>query len=242
MRRKTVVAPKVVMQTSRRQQVLWTVLLVAGFLLAIWYSYDYGRRQAQTGTPVEIGQDRESAQHITALEEERKGLKTRVAELEKANQTRQQALETARARIRALEEAGAAQGGTPEVEQPAPVPQADDNGLQLSAVHIERTDSADRFRYSFSVLYTGADSDLVTGNIWIAVNGLSNGEPKRLQLNSVSANSRPYLKMSFKGQQDVEGEVMLPAAFIPRNITIEAKPFDKRYREATGKFDWMAGG
>lgn len=240
MRHKTVIAPKVVMQTSRAQRILWLVLVCAVFLLAVWYSYDYGRGHARSDTPQAVAQDNTSEQHITQLEQERDALKARVVELENASQTSREALNTAMARIRTLEEAGAAQGSTPAVEEPAAAPAGRDNRLQLSAVHIERTDSADDFRFSFSILYTGADSDQITGNIWIAVNGLSNGEPTRLPLNMVSQNSRPYLKMRFKGQQEIEERVTLPSAFIPKYIMIEAKPFDKKYREASGRFDWIA--
>ncbi len=242
MRYKTVVAPKVVMQTSRAQQVLWFVLLLGGFLLAVWYSYDYGRGHAQSGSPREVAPDNAAQQRITALEQERDELKARVAELERANQSGRQALDTARARIRTLEQAGVATDQAAEVEQPAGIAATGDNRLQLSDVHIASTDSAERFRFSFSVLYAGADSEPVTGNIWIAVNGLVNGEPTRLPLNKVSASSRPYLKMSVAGRQDIEEEVTLPPAFVPRNIMIEAKPFDKRYREVSGKFDWVTSG
>jgi hypothetical protein len=242
MRYKTVVAPKVVMQTSRAQQVLWFALLFAGFLLAVWFSYDYGRGHAQSDNSPALAPDNASAERITALEQERDKLKARVAELERANQNSRQALDTARTRLRALEQVGVAADQAAEVEQPAAVAVPGDNRLHLSDVHIASTDSAERFRFSFSVLYAGTDSEPVTGNIWIAVNGLVNGEPTRLPLNKVSSSSRPYLKMSVTQRQDIEEEVMLPPAFIPRNIMIEAKPFDKKYQEVTGKFDWVTGG
>ena len=80
----------------------------------------------------------------------------------------------------------------------------------------------------------------MVGTIWIAVNGLSNGKPVRLSLNQVSSETRPYLDMRFTGQQGVEGELTLPPDFEPKNIAIEAKPYDKKYRGASGKFDWTA--
>ena len=67
MGRKAAVAPEVVVQTSRRQQVLWFVLLLAGLLLAAWHSCDHGRRQGQGGDPGELAQGRDSAQRIAPL-------------------------------------------------------------------------------------------------------------------------------------------------------------------------------
>jgi hypothetical protein len=46
--------------------------------------------------------------------------------------------------------------------------------------------------------------------------------------------------MRFRGQQDVDGELSLPPDFEPKNIAIEAKPYDKKYRGASVKFDWTA--
>ena len=50
------------------------------------------------------------------------------------------------------------------------------------------------------------------------------------------------MKLSLQGQQTVEGEITLPPDFRPKNMVIEAKPYDERYQGANGKFDWAAGG
>jgi len=42
-KKKTVVAPKVVMQASPPRRILWVVLSSVGVMLAMWFSYDYGR-------------------------------------------------------------------------------------------------------------------------------------------------------------------------------------------------------
>ena len=109
-------------------------------------------------------------------------------------------------------------------------------------MEVEPTDSDNHFRFSFSVIHPGNEADQVVGTIWIAVNGLSNGKPVRLSLNQVSSETRPYLDMRFTGQQGVDGELTLPPDFEPKNIAIEAKPYDKKYRGASGKFDWTADG
>ena len=130
----------------------------------------------------------------------------------------------------------------PKVDTPAAVADGPSNELKLTDVEVEPTDSDNHFRFSFSVIHPGNEADQVVGTIWIAVNGLSNGKPVRLSLKQVSSETRPYLHMRFTGQQGVDGELTLPPDFEPKNIAIEAKPYDKKYRGASGKFDWTADG
>ena len=130
----------------------------------------------------------------------------------------------------------------PQVDPPAAVADGPSNELQLTDVDVEPTDSDNRYRFRFAVLHPGNDKDQVVGTIWIAVNGLSNGKPVRLSLKQVSSETRPYLDMRFTGQQSVDGELTLPPDFEPKNIAIEAKPYDNKYRGASGKFDWTVDG
>jgi len=259
MKYKTVVPPKVVMQPSPGQRIFRVVLLIAAFALAIWLSYDYGRRHAPTDGYATVTQDPESGERIAALEQERDKLKQQVAKLEQDVQASRQALEAARVGVRMRDQANSLQPeapqadatpadtapaeATPAAEAPAAAraPGADDR-LTLGDVRIEPTESGNRFRYSFSVAYPGDTTKRIVGTIWIAVNGLSHGEPKRLSLKGISAERRAFVKMSLQGQQTVEGEVTLPPDFSPKNMVIEAKPYDERYQGASGKFDWVAGG
>jgi hypothetical protein len=259
MKYKTVVPPKVVMQTSPGQRIFRVVLLVAAFVLAIWLSYDYGRTHAPTNGQGAVALDPESGERIAALEQERDKLKLQVAKLEQDVQASRQALEAARVGVRMREQANSAQPeapqadatpadtapaeATPASEAPAAA-SAPETGkrLTLGDVRIEPTESGNRFRYSFSVAYPGDTTKRIVGTIWIAVNGLSHGDPTRLSLKGISAERRAFVKMSLQGQQTVEGEITLPPDFSPRNMVIEAKPYDERYQGASGKFDWAAGG
>jgi hypothetical protein len=243
-KKKPVVAPKVVAQASPSQRILWLALSSVCVMLAMWFSYDYGRSlHAGMEKPGNATPDRNSEQRIAQLEQERGQLRQRIAKLERKLQAGRKPVGDPEAIVRAL--AGkkppppaAVSKAVPEVDMAAAVAEGPSNELKLSEVEVEPTDSDNHFRFSFSVIHPGNEADQVVGTIWIAVNGLSNGKPVRLSLNQVSSETRPYLDMRFTGQQDVEGELTLPPDFEPKNIAIEAKPYDKKYRGATGKFDW----
>lgn len=247
-KKKTVVAPKVIIPASQPRRILWAALSSVGVMLAMWFSYDYGRSlNAGTEKPGSTAPDRHAEQRIARLEQERDRLMQRIATLERDLQAGRKPAGNAEAIVRAL----AANKPPPPAAVPSEAPKGDtrvavadgpSNELRLTDVEVEPTDSDNHYRFRFSVIHPGNEADQVVGTIWIAVNGLSNGKPVRLSLKQVSSETRPYLDMRFTGQQGVDGELMLPPDFEPKNIAIEAKPYDKKYRGASGTFDWTADG
>jgi hypothetical protein len=256
MRRKTIIAPSVIVRPSRAQRLLRLALLLTAFVLAIGYSYDYGRRHPlSVGSATNVA-DSTAAQRIQALERTRDALQARVDELEAARpadrlrpdpapkplpQPTTKPASTAAPdpdpapKIAAT---GTAPGITAAAAAPAGGAATLEPRLQLADVRLTPTATAGRFRFHFSVRRSGADTGPLAGNIWIAVEGLAHGKPTRLPLQKVSENRRPYLKMRVQVQQDIDEILALPANFVPRSILIEAKPFAQHHPEASGKFDW----
>jgi len=247
------VTPRIV-QANSGQRFLRYALLVCALFLAAWFSYDYGRTQAPANGEAPVAQSGESEQGLTRLEQERDTLRQQVADLQQSMRTARQDLEAAQARIQSLQQAASSQREAP---QPAPAPisalqsEAEpatavsgsaDNTLQLENVHIEATESENVFRIGFSVMQHGDSSNRVTGTIWIAVNGFSDGEPKRLSFKRLSPDRRSYVKMGFDLQQDVTEDVVLPDNFQPKNVLIEAKPYGDTYTGTSVKSDWDTSG
>ena len=193
------------------------------------------------------GSARLSPERIAQLEQEHDRLRQRIAKLESDLQAGRKPVSRAEAIVRALTGKKPPPPATvskevPKVDTPAAVADGPSNELKLTDAEVEPTGSDNHFRFSFSVIHPGNEADQVVGTIWIAVNGLSNGKPVRLSLKQVSSETRPYLDMRFTGQQSVDGELTLPPDFEPKNIAIEAKPYDNKYRGASGKFDWTVDG
>lgn len=241
-RRKVVppVTPRIV-QENPGQQLIRYGLLVGVFLLAVWLSYDYGRSQAPVNgnAPVPVVQSHESEQRISELEQERDTLKLQVAELEQSVKQANQAIAADWARRQSPRQAVSSRHEVPAPEPAASVSEPTDNTLKLENVRINRTDSEDVFRIGFSVLHAGDSTGRVTGSIWIAVNGFSNGDPKRLSFKTLSPDRRLIVKMGFDQQQDVMEDIVLPEGFRPKNIMIEAKPYGDKYTGTATKITWQ---
>ncbi|NHZ69854.1 MAG: hypothetical protein GWP20_01310, partial [Thermotogales bacterium] len=205
-----------------------------------WFSYDYGQSQTAGSGGAPAAQNRDSEQRIEALEKERDTLKQQVADLERNVRQANQAISAAQARLQVPQRTTA----TPSTDKaPAPTSavtksEALDNSLKLENVRIEQTESDNVFRIGFSVLRAGYGSGRVTGAIWIAVNGFSNGTPKRLSFRALSPDRRLIVKMGFDQQQDVLEDVVLPDNFRPKNILIEAKPYGDDYTSTSIKITW----
>jgi hypothetical protein len=255
MAKKKVLVPKVVVQADPPSRVLLLAVLFLVVAAVAWLSYGFGRAQSPSLPPGSAAAQvlAEAEQRIEALEAERDALEKQVAGLQRDMQLSRQSLETASRKIRALEQgADASQTKLPAArpvavsaappESPAADPAPADNQLRLRDLRLVRTPAADRFRFSFEVFLSGNPSDQVVGTIWIAVNGLMNGKPRRLPLDRVSSHERPFVKMNFTGQQVVEVELNLPPAFNPKNISIEAKPYNEQFAETAEKLDWRASG
>jgi hypothetical protein len=115
-----------------------------------------------------------------------------------------------------------------------------DGKLQIKGFALNPAGADKRYAYRFTVGRTDKDkgSDSVSGSIWIAVNGLLEGAPKRLPLRQVSDQDASFIRMRFKQLQIVEGNLHLPSGFSPKNMIVEAKPTDDRYTAVSMTFPW----
>ena len=236
------VTPRIV-QDRPGQRLFRYVLLFCAFLLAVWFSYDYGSKQAPATGEAAVVQSGESEQRIAELEQERDALKQQVAELEQRMKQANRALKAAQARNQAPQQTQSSQRAAPalivEAEPATTEPEPADNTLKLENVRIEQTESENVYRIGFSVMRAGDSTGRVIGTVWIAVNGFSGKKPRSLSFKTLSPDRRQYVKMGFDQQQDVMEEVVLPDDFRPKNILIEAKPYGDKYTGTSEKITWI---
>lgn len=231
------VTPKIV-QTTPRQRIIRYALILFAFLLTGWFSYDAGQSQAPAVSEIPTTQSQASSQRITELEQERNSLKQQVAELESGMQQVSQALATERSRNRVPKQATTTRRKIP-AQKPVAVPmETADFTLGLENIRIKQTASENVFQIAFSVINEANNTDRVLGTIWIAVNGFSGKEPRRLSFKRLSSDKRSYVKMGFNQKQDVKEDIRLPGNFRPKNILIEVRPYGEKYTGTSKKINW----
>jgi cell division protein FtsB len=159
MARKKIVPPVTprIVQDPPGQRLFRYVLLFCAFLLAVWFSYDYGRKQAPANGKAAVVQSGESEQRIAELEQERDALKQQATELEQRMKQANRALKAEQARTQAPQQAQSSQRAAPVlIPEPEPATiESDpaDNTLRLENVRIEQTESENMYRIGFSVMH-----------------------------------------------------------------------------------------
>ena len=249
--RKKVVPPvrPQIVRPSARSWMLRYGLVAAGFALSAWLGHQYGREPAPAGAVGVSVHGDGPAQRIEALEQERRELKRQVAELERSLAHANRALASAQAAPAArpapsrkpVEKASAAVKASSPKSVPALADAASPADSAATALLLEglgvESLGGGGYRLAFAVRH-GGGSDRVVGTIWIAVDGLQDGKPRRLSLRTLSADQRPYVKMGFSERQTVVEELRLPPGFQPRNLLIEVKPYGDDYTGTTRKIPW----
>ena len=112
------------------------------------------------------------------------------------------------------------------------------NGIQIREFKLERAGAKGVYRYRFAITRSDKGSDMATGSIFIAVDGLRDGQPKWLPLRDITDDNIEMVLMKFKQFQDVEGVIRLPDSFKPKKMIVEIKPNSNKLSPVKQRFDW----
>ena len=118
----------------------------------------------------------------------------------------------------------------------APEDQAD--GLSVRSVDILPSRGG---RYPFRILVqqSARKHDLLTGTLKITVNGQQDGESISYNLSDLSDQvPNPDIRLRFKYFQAIDGELELPAGFVPRTVSASARSVKPRRSVVNKEFSW----
>ena len=160
-------------------------------------------------------------ERIAALERERKIDREAREQLGKTYQERLSELAQLRKRIVFYDSVMSPQEGRP--------------GLRLHSFRLEPM--GDRvYHYELIISQVSKDYRLTKGTVDLGVEGVVNGESKRLAWADVSEQAGSGLPYEFKYFQDFRGVLKLPEGFAPRDLVVtltpEGKSKGKRFRQA----------
>ncbi len=226
--------------THPGHSVAWSLLPLVGVLCGVtWYMVE----QVQVSKePRYIKLDEQATlqqQRIEALEKERFELHQQVAVLERTSQIDREAIFQIRAevkerqseRLKLQEELiflrGVVSSG------------AKKGGLNLQDFHLQNIENSGIFRYRFTVTQVLKNIGVVTGRIWISLDGKQADEQLSLPLKQITEEKTESIKMRFKHFQDVEGVIRLPQGFHPSGFVIEVKSTNEKLSSVSQRFDWI---
>lgn len=206
--------------------------------LALYGSYEYGRRSAGYDRLAAWQQRRESERAVERLDGANRELRLRLAELEtvRVSQTRERA-EVARtigelqAQVARQEQELAFLRGI--VAQDAPVAE-----IRIQQLRILATGDPRRYQLRLSLVQAVRQGSLVSGTVLLQVEGARGGSAAVLDLAALTGGKRRELPVGFRYFSNLELEVGLPAAFEPERVAVEVRSSRRNVPPATRTFIW----
>lgn len=121
--------------------------------------------------------------------------------------------------------------------------EVEDTGLVISQLDIDETENLDIFRYKLVVRQEDADGDTyLIGHVNVNLVGRQDGTILIIPLRDVSAEQDELdIRLRFRYFQNIEGELALPAGFVPERVQIaavETAPIEKTFDQ---DFSWVVG-
>ncbi|MCP3869086.1 MAG: hypothetical protein GY703_13485 [Gammaproteobacteria bacterium] len=229
--------PKIVQPGSQRvwPWVVLVILLIAG---VGWYAFEFGRERQ--GGSLAVLEDRITQQRvqIESLEEERESLLEKMTALEQAENISREAMGQVRKDLAVYQKERA---GLEEELTLLRSMVSDTDGpavIRIQQFKLVRAKEARTYRYRFAITQTNNKKEVATGSIFIALDGLRDGQPHWLPLRDITEDNVERLKMRFKHFQDVEGLIRLPENFEPKKLIVEIKPNGNKLAPVKQLFDW----
>ncbi|WP_416306330.1 DUF6776 family protein [Neptunicella sp. SCSIO 80796] len=120
-------------------------------------------------------------------------------------------------------------------------PELSDNGFVIDSINFQSTNVEQHFRYSLVLLQQQKRKNFVKGDIRITLQGSSAGQMKEVDMLAQLDPPKTSLTFHFRYFETLNGEVDLPAGFMPEKIVIHAKLSSQGSNNAEHerRFDWL---
>jgi hypothetical protein len=229
--------PKIV-QPGGQQVWLWVLLVILLILGVGWNAYQLGREDSGTSLPDFEAAIAKQRKLIEDLTRERDGLLEKTAALEQAGLIDREAMRQVKKQLADYQEERAKIEEELTFLRSMVVDKETRNGIQIREFRLERAGAKGVYRYRFAITRSDKGTDMATGSIFIAVDGVRGGQPKWLPLRDITEDKTEMVLMKFKQFQDVEGVIRLPDSFKPKKMIVEIKPNSDKLSPVKQRFDW----
>ncbi|MDO8273511.1 MAG: hypothetical protein Q7U82_16575 [Gammaproteobacteria bacterium] len=213
--------------------------LLAGVLTAAALGFGFGYLDAADEFATTSADNQQMALELADARDELQGLRSQVVISDRtsimdqrANEEVQETINSLRQRIMQLEQDVMfyRQVMTPELAEP---------GLIIAEFTVQPTDLPDTYRYRAVFRQAGAGDRELKGKVQIDVAGTRAGEKVLLPLQElVSGAETVNTVLNFRYFQNIEGELVVPADFLPTQVEIRAESMEPQQRKLEKLFNW----
>ncbi len=223
---------------GRRALLVFVLLLSVGTSAVGGFMYGY-RNTLRIQQTVQASQQ-ELNEGLVAAQEENSDLRRQIAILNRFSMMDQRATEEVQFIIRGLHDRVAQLEQDIVYYKQVVSEETEDTGLIISQLDIDATHEANRYRYKLVMRQQDADGDtFLTGHVNINLVGKQGDQQQILPLRDLSAEQDQLdIGLRFKYFQNIEGELVLPAEFVPERLQIAAVSLEPVEKNINQNFSW----
>lgn len=203
-------------------------LVIAGLVLAAllsgWGLFEYGRYRAGYDTLTAQQEQGQLNQQNAELHQEIVTLREEKAVLERSIQIDRQAYKALEATVGGLQAEISEYKSELAFYRGIVSPKDAQQGLRVEAFELAANGVESSFRYKLVLTQVLKSDRLARGRATFEVEGLLDGQNKTLLQHEVSTDATKFFTFNFKYFQNFEGDLTLPAGFIPLRVVIKVDP------------------
>ena len=115
-------------------------------------------------------------------------------------------------------------------------PRESSQGLRIDQFSVTKTSGHNLYHFTLVLTQVKKNQRFTRGSVKLTFEGAKNGLPKTLALNQLSVEKKKDLKFKFRYFQKLEGDLVLPDGFIPRQVLVNVIP--RKKKNIQSHFDW----
>lgn len=118
-------------------------------------------------------------------------------------------------------------------------PSTNKNDLRIQKVDIVKALEEHRYRYKVVMTQMGVNQGYISGLAAVNITGVLDGKQIVYGLRDLSEDVEDYgIKFKFRYFQEIEGDMVLPAGFIPESVEVVLQSNGSKANRVTETFPW----
>ncbi len=224
---------------------MYKAMIFMTFLVALgafsWLTYQYGKNQG-LALKVEVVREKDLiSKQLADAQKLVSGMRQEIADLQVGGEIDDKANEEVRLTIEQLQEQIAQLNEEISFYKGVMLPNVADKGLRIERLNVS-SNSPGRVKYSLLLTQVVDKHDFVQGGVEISVVGQQGELEKSFSLSELDTDKESAIRFRFRYFQNINGELMLPDGFEPREVMVVAQSSGARGQRLEKTFDWSLNG
>jgi len=224
---------------------LYKSMIFLAFLLALsafsFFTYQFGKNQG-LALRVEVVRERDQiSQQLSKSTVLIAEMRQEIADLTVGGQIDDRATEEVRLTIEELQDQIAQLNEEISFYKGVMLPNVANKGLRIERLDVS-SNAPGRVKYSLLLTQIVDKHDYVQGGVEISLLGQEGDHEKSFLLSELDQEKQDAIKFRFRYFQNINGELMLPDGFLPREVMIVAQSSGANAQRLEKRFDWPLNG